>query len=423
MESYPVIVVGGGAAGLVAAIAAGRVLREEGQGWVLLLEKMDRVGKKLLATGNGRCNLTNLWAIHQDYFGDPDLIGTVLDSHPPDRVLDFFASLGLLWREEEEGRVYPLSGTASSVVDVLRLELTRLPIVCLCSQTVTGVKQQGKGFLLSTADETFFGSRIIITTGGKASPTLGSDGSGLDMLSKLGFRTIPLAPSLVQLKSDSPYPKQVKGIRFTGNGKLKQGEKILAQERGEFLFTENGVSGIAALQLSRHYAKCDRNRQNDFFLLLDFLPEYAFEGVLQLLRQQVERLGDNPCAELFLGMFHRKIGETLLKEAGVSPADCKEKLLNSALQKRLCALIKGFPLRITGTRGFQSAQVTSGGLRGEDFFPHTLESKGHKGLYAAGEILDVDGPCGGYNLQWAWSSGLLAGKSAALSLETIGGLA
>lgn len=415
MKKVPVIaVVGGGAAGLAAAIEATRCLRQiAAPGRVVLIEKMDRVGKKILATGNGRCNLTNRSATMEDYFGDQSFLRTAMEAYPPEENISFFESMGLLCKTEEEGRVYPRSGVANSVLDVLRYETTRLGVEYLCNREIDKIKPVENGFILSSNDGALFCSQVILATGGKAAPKLGSTGAGYKLLKELGYFFTPMAPALVQLVSDSPYPKQVKGIRFTGTGKLLLENRVMAQENGEFLFTDYGLSGVAAMQLSRYYARIGKNCNNSVSLQLDFMNDYSFQEVCSLLEQRVRQLRCNNYNDFLLGLFHRKICETILKAAGFMPGSCKGKILHESEIKRVAHWIKDFRLSITGTKGFDNAQVTSGGVDTRQFSGQTMVSKRHPGLYAAGEILDVDGPCGGYNLQWAWSSGRLAGKSAA----------
>ncbi len=396
-----IAVIGGGASGLAAAIGASR----SGAG-VTIFEKLPRVGKKLLATGNGRCNLSNARVDPERNYrsGDLRLVKAVFEAFSPSDTLAFFDGLGIPVREGEDGRLYPYSLQAASVLDVLRFETARLGAKTVCGGEVTRIERSGEGFSVSGA---YFG-RVVVAAGGIAAPSLGGGRSGYELLRSFGHKITPLAPSIVQLKTDTSLTKALKGIKIDGALSLAHRDEIVSRQSGEILFTEYGLSGPPAMQLSTRLAG---KPISGFGVLIDFLPELAQDELAAMLDRRRLRHPERALEDIFVGLLPRRVGQTLLRSAGktfehtcgsLSPEDAS----------RLAALAKHFHLNLTGTLGFQDAQVTSGGadLSG---FSHTLESQYMPGLHACGEVLDVDGDCGGYNLQWAWSSGMVAGRCAA----------
>lgn len=400
MKSTTVIVIGGGAAGLAAAICAAR------QGaHVTLLEKMDRVGKKILATGNGRCNLLNAGPLR--YPGGAAFAQAVLSHADARRVSAFFESLGLSLREEEEGRVYPASGQASSVLDVLRISCLRHGVQTVCGAAVSRIEKRPEGWSAFANGMEYDADALIVTGGGKAAPKLGSDGSAYALLTSQGHRLIPPRPALTQLKTEAGPIRGLAGIRARAGLWLTREGKTLAHEQGEILFTEYGVSGVAAMQLARDAAGA--------VLHIDLRPAIHIEssGVLPGLVLRAELFSGFPLEQYFTGWLPSRLGMALLKKAGIGPLSRPCSTLAKQEISALAALLADFPLAITGVQGFESAQVTAGGVDTADFDPLTLASCLAPGLYAAGEVLDVDGDCGGFNLLFAWSSGMLAGEGAA----------
>ena len=371
-----VLIVGGGAGGLCAAVAAARAGAR-----VVILEKADRVGKKLLKTGNGRCNLSNLHVSPAGY-NAPDFVSPVLSETPCDVLLDFFASLGLWTVADREGRVYPLSDTAASVLDVLRMECARLGVEERCAAEVTAVRPlPGGGFSAAVrGGETLTAHRVIVSTGG-----------GTALLRPLGIGYIPFSPVLCPLKTDAEGIRGLSGLRFRCRATLLREGRTVHEEAGELLFRDFGISGILALDLSR------RARAGDA-LSLDLLPDMSREEAREKLLRQRELRGGK---DVFIGIFHRRLGEALLRRAAGDDADA------------LVRAVKDYRLAVEGPGDTAHAQVTRGGAATEGFDPRTLESLRVPGLYCVGEALDIDGQCGGYNLHWAFASGLAAGRSAA----------
>ena len=375
-RSRSVLVVGGGAGGLCAAVAAARA-----GGRVLILEKANRVGKKLLKTGNGRCNLSNEHVSPAGY-NHPDFAAAVLSDADCAALRDFFAGLGLWTRADEEGRIYPRSDTAASVLDVLRLEAARLGAEERCSVEVAAVTPRPEGgFSVSTRESgSFTADRVIVASGG-----------GTALLRPLGHPLVPFAPVLCPLKTDVTPIRGLSGLRVKCRAELLRRGTAVYAETGEILFRDYGVSGILALNLSRQAEKGD-------ILSLNLLPELTEEELLA--RLEAQRSLRRGSGELLTGVFHRRVGEALVRAAGGEDP------------RALTRVIRDFRLRIEGPADVQNAQVTRGGAAVESFDPATLESRICPGLYAVGETLDMDGLCGGYNLHWAFASGLAAGRSA-----------
>ena len=399
MKQKSVLVVGGGAAGLMAAICAARKGAK-----VTLLEKMDRVGKKILATGNGRCNVMNVGS-HR-FHGDAAFAQKVLAQADAKKVAAFFESLGLSLREEEEGRVYPASGLSSSVLDVLRLGCARYGVETVCGAPVQRVERLVQGWAAYAQNVRYSGDALIITGGGCAAPKLGSDGSAYALLQSQGHTLVAVKPAITQLRTELEPIRGLSGIRVQAEITLSKGDKAVARERGEILFTEYGVSGVAAMQLSRDAegGVLHINLTPAMNLNADMLPTY-FLG-------RAELLNTAPLEQFFLGLMHSRLGMAVMKRAGVGPLSRPCASLSRAELTALCSTVLDFALAITGVQGFDSAQVTAGGIDTRDFDPKTMASRLHPGLYAAGEVLNVDGDCGGYNLLFAWASGMLAGESA-----------
>ena len=394
-----VIVIGGGASGMMAALTAA----ENGRS-VVLLERQSRVGRKLLATGNGRCNLTNYHVSPDHYHGeDSSFCAHALCAFDTGTTLQYFASLGLLTVSEDSGRVYPMSNMAGSVLDVLRYGLERPGIQICTGQAVTAVKRIAEGFTVRTETEVFAARKVILAAGGAAGSKVGGVMDGYRLAKMLGHHRTALYPSLVQLRTDPTYPRALKGVKAEcGIAILRGGERV-AENRGEVLFTEYGVSGPAIFDISRAVSTGGEG----LVCALDFFPDWETREVLDWLRLRRETMGAHEASTLLVGSCHTRLGQMLCKAAGFTNQPAVS--LTDDDLRRIAAQATGFTLPITGTCGFDQAQVTAGGLQTGEFDPRTMQSRLVPGLYACGEVLDVDGDCGGFNLQWAWSSGRLAG--------------
>ena len=390
-----ILIIGGGAAGMAAALTAS----ERPETDVLLVERQARMGRKLLSTGNGRCNLTNRVLSAENYHGlAPDFCRPALAQFSPEETIGWFASMGLLTVTEPGGRVYPFSDSANSVADVLRLHLEQRENVTIETGCEITLLRRSKGvFFAQAGDRTFSAERIIVCAGGAAGAKLGGTELGYRLLAGFGHKRTKLAPSLVQLRTEPGFVRALKGVRC--QARVDDGRQVLT---GEVQFTDYGVSGPVIFSLSR-----DVSVEGCRALTIDFLPQLDRKALAGLLRQRQTALPELPASELLTGMLHNRLGRMLLREAGVSP----EQPCGGVTQlDRLCNILKAFRLEVTGTMGMEQAQVTAGGIRTAEFDPDTMESRLCPGLYAAGEVLDIDGDCGGYNLQWAWASGRLAGQ-------------
>ncbi len=423
MERYDVMVVGGSASGLCAAIQAVRANKGYS---VAVLERMPRVGKKILVTGNGRCNLSNIHTSSHPYH-NADFAKDALEKYSVEKTLSFFKSLGLLTVQDSEGRIYPMSNTATSVLDALRFEVERLGITLLCGNAVEDLETRTDGcFALdclqtdSTGNKTdknnhanirYFADKIIIATGGKASPAQGSDGSGYRLLQQLGHNITPLFPALVQLHTDTTYPKQLKGIRVNTTIAVEINGKAENAAKGEVLFTEYGLSGIAAMEVSRTVAKYFAvGKKSGCCAVLDLAPHLDAEELTAFLTELAGTNPELPLDKFLIGILPSKVGQVLIKASGLYDFGAPIGTLTKEQLNKLSFVIKAFRLEVTGTRDFTQAQVTAGGADVSGFNSLNLASRQVKNCYCCGEVLDVDGGCGGFNLQWAWSSGLLAGE-------------
>ena len=397
-----VLVIGGGAAGMMAALTAA----ENGHA-VTLLERQGRVGRKLMATGNGRCNLTNHHVSPAHYHGEtPDFCRHALAAFDVGSTLLYFAGLGLLTTAEDSGRVYPFSNMAGSVLDVLRFALENSGIDLHTGCVVTAIKKKGNIFLVRTeSGEEFTADRVILAAGGAAGGKVGGVMDGYQLAKGLGHHRTALYPSLVQIRTDPTYPRALKGVKAEAAVTIRRGGEVLAQNRGEVLFTEYGVSGPVIFDISRTAA----TGGDGLTVTLDLFPDWAPREVLDWLRQRRQSAGDREAGTLLTGALHSRLGQMVCKAAGFTNQRAAD--LSDGDLRRIAAQAKGFALPITGVCGFDQAQVTAGGLRCGEFDPRTMESRLVPGFYACGEVLDIDGDCGGYNLQWAWSSGHAAGAA------------
>lgn len=394
-----VCVIGGGAAGMLAALTAA----ENGHR-VLLLERQSRVGRKLLATGNGRCNLSNYHVSPAHYHGGAGFCDFALSQFDVGETLQYFASLGLLTVSEASGRIYPMSNMAGSVLDVLRYALERPEIDLQTGQTVTAVRKMPEGFSVKTETDTFSARHLILAAGGAAGSKVGGGMDGYRLAKSLGHHRTALYPSLVQLKTDPTYPRALKGVKAQCGISICRGSQVLARNSGEVLFTEYGVSGPAIFDLSRSVSAGG----SDLTCLLNFFPDWEEAEVLHWLSQRQAAMAAHEASTLLTGSCHTRLGQMICKSAGFT--NQRAAGLTRDDLRHIARQATHFALPITGTCGFDQAQVTAGGLDTSEFDPRTLQSRLVPGLYACGELLDIDGDCGGYNLQWAWSSGRLAGK-------------
>ena len=400
-----VAVIGGGASGMMAAVTAA----SEGAR-VILLEHKDRIGKKILSTGNGRCNFTN---IHQEpicyHSEDPLFPWEVVERFNAQAVISFFFQLGV-YSKNRNGYIYPNSDQASAVLDAFRMELDRLKVEIRTGVECREIRPGKKGFTVLTDQGPVRADRVILCAGSKAAPTTGSDGSGYDLAKKLGHRILPVLPALTALKCEEKFFKSIAGVRANGSVSIWSGGECIAKDTGEIQLTDYGISGIPVFQVSRYASKLlYEKKETD--AVLDFMPDFTKTQTDAFLRARAKTRPDKSAEMFLIGLFHKKLCDLWIRLSEI-PRQRKAEELNSDEIARLTDLIKEFRVRVRETNPYDKAQVCCGGVDTREVDPETLESVYVPGVYFAGEILDVDGMCGGYNLQWAWASGYVAGRAA-----------
>ena len=401
MEKITTAIIGGGASGL---FLANSLLSKNGK--ICVFERSERVGKKLSATGNGQGNLTNLCVLQEDYFSfsknGAERAKTVIRRFDNQSLREFFRELGVLTLADERGRVYPAGKQASALTDALRYGLERKGVSLLTNAKIIELTKGSDCFVLKAetqeGEKSFQAQNVVICAGGVAAKNFGTDGLGYRLAESFGHTRTRVYPSLVQLKTDARDIKSLKGIkimdarvtaRYTENGKEQEKSVV-----GDLLFTDYGVSGDAIFRLSAYVSHCI---ERGVSLFVDFLPQILEQEVLHSIEQKRRAFPNLPQSELLGGTLNNQVGRAILKRA--------ENNLPFAAE-----LVKNFELRVTGSLGFDYAQVTKGGIP-LDEVDETLQSKYAKNLYFAGEILDVDGPCGGFNLQWAYASAKLVAET------------
>ncbi len=398
-----ILIVGGGAAGLSCAITAKKTYPSH---TVTVIEGNDRVGKKILTTGNGQCNLTHEHLSEDAYRGDVAYGAPILENYNDEKIIEFFESLGAVIKLEEDGRAYPYSLQAGSIVDLLRFEATKLGVEFLLDFKVKKIERNKPGFRLYTDIDFVDGDRVVIACGGQAAPHTGSDGSGYALLERFGHKRTNLYPVLVPLKCESPYLPSMKGMKTDAVATLYDGDRAVREEFGEVLFTEYGLSGPPIFQLSGEVHECHAP-----VISLKLVPEFSREEVTSFLKERIEAHPDFTLEQFFTGFLNKRIGMAVLKAADVTPLSRMTWSLRDQDIEELSRIICDWRFPVTGTLDWSRAQATHGGIRMEDFSMYTLESHLQRGLYAAGEILNMDGDCGGYNLHWAWASGMAVGEA------------
>lgn len=403
-----VAVIGGGAAGMMAAVQAARA-----GAMVTIYERNERIGRKILSTGNGKCNFSNEKMDLSCYYGSGrTLLPAIYHTFGVQETKHFFQELGMRIRNVN-GYLYPASGQASTVLDLFRFELARLSVDIHTGQQITSIRQAGSGICIKTGDHDSAGGiydAAILTCGGAAAPGTGSDGAGWKLAKQLGHRIVPVVPALTALRCREDYYKQVAGVRCEAKITLYVKERKICEERGELQLTEYGISGIPVFQISRHAAYALRE-QNPVTVGISFLPDYEEQEYDMFWRKRWERQSQQTMEMFLTGLVNKKINLLLLRLAGIRGNETAEKVPERA-RKKLEGLYRFLQVEVKGTNSFEQAQVSAGGVDCAQVTEH-LASRIVTGVYFAGEILDVDGICGGYNLQWAFSSGAIAGRAAA----------
>lgn len=406
-----VLIIGGGASGMVAAIEAARYGSD-----VILLEKENRVGKKLLATGNGRCNFANTAAQPRHFHGADDrIVQSVLKKVPVAEVLSFFEMIGITSKEEEDGKIYPYSDQGSNVLDLLRYEMQRMGVLVKTEQQAASFHKQPERWRIeTTSGDRYEAEGVILAAGGKAGSQFGANESGYHLAKSVGHTLTPLTPALVQIKLEAPWLKTLKGVKWQGAATVTASGKPLRREKGELLFTDYGISGPPILQLSRHvHGHTDEKIE----LWIHLLHDWTSEAVENHFMARFHLDPDKPAELCLVGLFHKRLIPVLFREAGISSLQQPAHMVPIKSIKLLASICQNWKIPITGTLSWQQAQVTSGGVSTREINPDTMASLIVPGLYLTGEIMDVDGDCGGFNLYWAWATGMIAGRHAAAEKE------
>lgn len=406
-NNYDVIIIGAGASGMMAAISAAKSGAR-----VLVLEHLEKVGKKILATGNGKCNYTNELQGLSYYRGDdPAFVVPIFEQFGMEDTVEWFRELGIFPRVKN-GYYYPFSEQASAVVEVLELALKRYKAEILTSCELLQMKHTKSGFKLQTTKGIFESKACIFATGLLAGKKCGCDGSSFAFLKDMGHRFIDIVPALVQMKSNDRFLKNLAGIRSEAALKIYVDNHCIAEDKGELLHIEGGISGIVSFQLSRFASKALHNQQK-VRISVDYCPGIQEDELRRILENRFFKYGSGKNAlEALIGFFNYKLILAFYEELHINPKESAEAVSKDKISE-LATYIKNMNVNITGTKSFEDAQVCAGGLDTSLFSKETLESNLVPGLFACGELLDIDGICGGYNLQWAWSSGYVAGKWAA----------
>lgn len=402
MKKSNIVIIGGGASGMLAASVAAN----NGAN-VTIIERNNRIGKKILVTGNGRCNYTNTLANVTDY-NNQDFVSYGLSVFNPGRTMDYFSKLGIVPKVEKEGKAYPLSEQASSIVDVFLYDLKHQNVEIITEALVVSVIKKHREFTIYLEDgRSIDCDKVIIATGGKAMPKSGSDGSGYQLAEDLGHTVTKVFPALVKLKLESPYLKHLQGIKMPTKVELVYKNQVLQEEYGDVLFGNYGISGPTILQLSRKAMEI-YNKGEKAYIKLTLVTALTKSEIAQRFIESRTKSVDFS----LVGLIHKRYIMPIIKEAGIPKQNTPVRDLSDKQLSKLIELLFDWRFLIKGSKSFNDAQVTAGGVSTNEINNKTMESNKIKGLYFTGELLDIDGRCGGYNLQWAWSSGYLAGLNA-----------
>jgi len=399
LKSIDMIVIGAGASGLCSAIVNARAGLS-----VTLLEQNSKVGRKILASGNGKCNISNKYIdVKRFHSQNPSFIEKVLDGYDFLKVKDFFTSIGLEIVEGRDGKMFPMSLQASSVVELLEYEATLLGVNIVCNCEVKNINKSDGSFIVETSLGKKRSQKLLIASGLSAAPQLGGSSSGVEFAKSMGHSTIVSYPALTQLCCDESWVKKASGVKVDGVVKLYANGEYITEKKGDLLFTNYGISGLAILDISRevslrlaNYEYCE--------LFLDLIPNISKEKLTTLLLNRVNSSSSKPIELWLQGVVNKKLIAIILEQSKSRVK--QERQLNRKEINRLTHSIKNIKLNITDTRGFKGAEVATGGIDTKDVNPKTMESKLVKNLFFTGEVLDVDGDRGGFNFHFAWVCGL-----------------
>lgn len=404
-----VIVVGGGASGMMAAISAAK-----NGASVTVIERNDRVGKKILATGNGRCNYTNNILSEKNYHGsDGDFVSSGLSQFGRDQALEFFEEIGISPYIEDNKKIFPLSLQSSSVLDVLRMELENYNIELITDTFISNINKKKNEFeLRDKSGRVYRSDKLIVAVGGMAMPSSGSDGNGYGLLKKLGHKSTDLYPGLVQLKLDNPYLKQINGVKIIGSASILINDKPVRTDTGDVLFTDYGISGPPILQVSR-WAVIGINKGQKVEVEVNMINK-SREELINYFFNRFNKLSHRSLEDSLIGFVNKKLILPILKTLNIDKNKLAGQLSKEEIYE-LAEIFTSWKFPVVGSKSWGNSQVTIGGIDTKDIDSHSFQSKLVKGLYIVGELMDIDGDCGGYNLQWAWTTGYIAGCNSAIS--------
>lgn len=400
---FDAVIIGGGASGLMCAISA---KQKNNNISVAIIEKNDRVGKKILSTGNGRCNLTHSNINTEKFCGSfKKQSSAVFEKYDTKRLLDIFKKLGLLTFCDNEGRYYPLCKQASTVLDVLRFACVRLNVEIFCGENIRSIRKNNNNFSVKTDENEFISKKLVIANGSKAAPKLGGNSSSADYLKNFGHTFVPFSPALCPVKVNSDVIKSLKGIRATAKAVLfDRNGKIVKEEVGEVQFNDNSLSGICIFNLSLYTKK-------DYFISLDLLPDISITELTTLICNNKNLFSNLTIDNLLTGIFQKRLGQAVLKESKITDFSRKCSMLSENEINNIVRIIKDMRFSVIENCGFEQAQCALGGVNGREIDENTMQSKIVRNLYVCGEAIDLCGECGGYNLHFAFASGLTAGDS------------
>jgi len=406
MIKYDVAIIGAGPSGIMAAIVA----KNNGAN-VILVEKNDVIGRKILATGNGRCNITNKFTKVENYHGsNPEFVRSVISSFDQHKTIKFFENMGLILKEEDRGRMFPRTNQAKSVVDILSHELEQLNVVVRLNTEVKKIDKNPSWQMTLSDGSTINSEKLILTTGGRASHQFGSSGDGLFWAKNLGVSSKNIYAALVPMETSESWVKQVQGLKAEAKASFFVDNELVSKRFGDLIFTHYGISGPAIMSQARFVAPFVENKTVQ--VKLDFVEEKSNKELDEIIARIFNASGHKSVKNALVGMVPANLIPIILSQSDVSGDEGVSRI--SKIQRgNIVTNLKSLTLKISKLRPLKEAQVTRGGIMVDEINTKTLESKKVKGLYFAGEILDVDGDSGGFNLQWAWSSGYVAGASSA----------
>lgn len=404
---WDVVIIGAGAAGLMAAIRAA----ERGNR-TLLLEKNRKPGVKILMSGGTRCNLTHATdnrGIVEAYGPPGRFLFSPLAAFSVEDTLAFFEAEGVLTKVEDTGKIFPVSNKAADVLQALLNRLQKSRATLALEEPLSDLRLVEDGFSLTTPKRELTTRKVILTTGGQSYPGSGTTGDGYRLLSSLGHTIVPPRPALVPLTVKVPWVQDLRGITLPDvQVRILEGDKVLVQRRGSLLFAHFGLSGPVILDVSRVVS--GHPRPETLVVELDLLPDFRTEQLAEKIVRETQSSGRKQLAVVLTELLPRRLCDALLLQAGLA-VDRRVAGLSKDERGKLIRSLKGLPIPITGTLGFKKAEVTAGGVALDEVDSRTMQSKKVPGLFIAGEVLDLDGPIGGYNFQAAWSTGWLAGES------------